>query len=214
MGAGALALAAATAAALAAPAFAAPTVVALWNMNELSGTTMHDSVRSHNGALHSVQLGQPGFELFAYGFTGSSYVSVPSASDLNPGSANITFSIYLKATKVPATPDWDIFRKGLYTTSGGEYKMEYQPSGQASCGFKGSSRYGEIIAGPKLNNGVWHKVQCVKTSSSIKLVVDGQTYTKSVSIGSISNKAPVVIGARPGSEYFRGQLDQASIQIG
>jgi hypothetical protein len=26
-------------------------------------------------------------------------------------------------------------RKGLYTTAGGEYKMEYKPSGQASCGF-------------------------------------------------------------------------------
>jgi hypothetical protein len=199
--------------AVAQQAFAA-TTVALWHMDELSGSTMRDSARSHSGTLHSVKLGQPGYQLFAYGFTGSSYVSVPSASDLNPGSANVTITIHLKTTQAPSSPDWDLIRKGLYTTSGGEWKMEYQPSGQASCGFKGSSHYGELIAGPRLNNGQWHTVQCVKTASQIKLVVDGQTYSKTVTIGSISNSSSLVIGARPGSEYFRGSLDEASVQIG
>jgi len=64
-----------------------------------------------------------------------------------------------------------------------------------------------------LNDGKWHTVQCVKTSSTIKLIVDGQTYSKAVSVGSISNTAPVVIGAHPGSEFFKGALDEASIQI-
>ena len=36
----------------------------------------------------------------------------------------------------------------------------------------------------------------------------------SVNIGSISNSAPVVIGAHPGSEFFKGWLDEARIQIG
>ena len=92
--------------------------------------------------------------------------------------------------------------------------MEYQPSGQASCGFKGSSGYSELIAGPALNNGQWHTVRCVKTSSAIQLIVDGQTFSQAADIGSISNTASVVIGARPGSEFFNGSLDEASIQIG
>jgi hypothetical protein len=33
-------------------------------------------------------------------------------------------------------------------------------------------------------------------------------------VGTISNDAPVVIGARPGSEFFQGSLDEASIRIG
>ena len=41
--------------------------------------------------------------------------------------------------------------------------MEYQPSGQASCGFNGSSGYSEMTAGPAINDGQWHTVQCVKT---------------------------------------------------
>ncbi len=196
------------------PAGAASTLVARWKMDETSGTVMRDSVAGHDGSLHSVVVGRPGFKGTAYGFTGSSYVSVPSAGDLNPGSANITISMHLKATSVPTLPDWDLIRKGLFETSGGEFKMEYQPSGQASCGFKGSAGYSELIAGPALNNGQWHVVRCVKTSSAIRLVVDGQTFSLPASVGSIANSASVVIGARPGSDFFNGSLDQASIHIG
>jgi hypothetical protein len=189
-------------------------LVALWHMDESSGSSMGDAIAGHTGTLHSVSLGLPGFTGTAYGFVGSAYVSVPSATDLNPGSANLTVTIHLKTTSAPATPDWDVIRKGLYTTAGGEYKMEYQPSGQASCGFKGSTAYSELMAGPAVNDGQWHTVQCVKTSTAIKVVVDGQAFTKSANIGSIANTDAVPIGARPGSEYFQGALDEASIQIG
>jgi hypothetical protein len=191
-----------------------PGLVALWHMDETSGTVMHDSVASHDGTLHSVQLGLAGFSSTAFGFNGSSsYVSVPSASDLNPGAATITITIRLRSTSVPATPDWDLIRKGLYTTAGGEYKMEYQPSGQASCGFNGSVGYSELMAGPAINDGQWHTVQCVKTSTAIQVIVDGQTFSKAANIGSIANTDAVPIGARPGSEFFKGSLDEASIQI-
>jgi hypothetical protein len=196
------------------PASAEAQLIAHWKMNEASGSVMRDSIADHDGSLHSVQLGVSGFKGTAYGFNGSSsYVSVPS-SGLNPGSAKITITIHLKATSTPATPDWDLIRKGYYETSGGEYKVEYQPSGQASCGFKGSSGYAELMAGPALDDGDWHTVRCVKTSSTIQLLVDGTTYSKSANVGSISNSERVVIGARPGSEYFRGSLDQASIRFG
>jgi hypothetical protein len=197
------------------PAGAAGTLVALWKMNETSGTVMRDSIASHHGSLHSVQLGLPGFKGTAYGFTGSSYVSVPSSSRLNPGNQNITIAIHLKTTRVPPSGgDWDLIRKGYYETQGGEFKVEYQPSGRASCGFKGSAGYSELIAGPALNNDQWHTVRCVKTASTIQLYVDGQTFSKNAAIGSFANSEPVVIGSRPGAEYFRGSLDHASIRIG
>ncbi|HEY7074329.1 MAG TPA: LamG-like jellyroll fold domain-containing protein [Solirubrobacteraceae bacterium] len=191
-----------------------PGAVALWHMNETSGKVMNDSVGSHNGTIFSAQLGVPGFSGTAYGFAGKAYVSVPAAGDLNPGASNLTLTLHVKTTSAPATPDWDLMRKGLYTTAGGEFKMEYQPSGQASCGFKGSSNYGELMAGPAINDGQWHTVQCVKTASNIKVVVDGTAFSKTVTIGAISNTDSVPIGARPGSEYFQGALDEGSIQIG
>jgi len=200
-----------------APVRALPGVVALWHMDETSGTTMFDSVGSHNGVLHSTQIGLPGFAGSAYGFNGSSsYVDAPSTADLNPGSNNITFTIHFKSsgTAPPPPADWDLFRKGLYTTRGGEWKMEFQQTGQASCGFKGTGGYAELVAGPAINDGQWHTISCVKTSTAIEVVVDGQVFSKAANVGSITNSTDVAIGARPGSDWYQGQLDEASIQIG
>jgi hypothetical protein len=193
-------------------------VVALWHMDETSGTMMLDSVGQNNGTLtNSVTLGLSGFSGSAYGFDGSSsYASAPSAASMNPGSANFSFTILLQATGTPPPPpeDWDLIRKGDITTPGGEFKMEFQQSGQASCGFKGSAHYAELVAGPALNDGHWHTITCVKTSSDIELIVDGQTFATAATIGSISDTAPVVIGSHPGADWYQGSLDESTISIG
>ena len=178
---------------------------------------MFDSAGQNNGTLNSVTVGLPGFSGVAYGFNGSSsYVSVPSAASMNPGSANFSFTIDLQTTGTPPPPpaDWDLIRKGDSTTPGGEYKMEFQHSGQASCGFKGSTRYAELAAGPALNDGHWHTITCVKTSSDIELIIDGQTFATPATIGSISNTAPVIIGSHPFADWYQGSLDEAAISIG
>ncbi len=41
-----------------------------------------------------------------------------------------------------------------------------------------------------MHDGNWHRVQCDKTSSSVKITVDGTTITSSKSVGSISNPEP------------------------
>lgn len=192
---------------------AVPALVALWHMDETSGTVMVDSVGGHNGTLNGVRVGLAGFIGTAYGFN-HSFVSVPSAKALNPGRRKITIAIRLNATLTPAHPDWDLMRKGVFDGVSGDYKIEYQPTGQASCGFLGTLGSSELIAGPPLNDGRWHTVQCVKTTTTIRLVVDGRTFTKKARIGSIANHAPITIGARPGSEFFNGALDEAYVQIG
>jgi hypothetical protein len=189
------------------------TVVALWHMDETSGTVMHDSVGANDGSLSNVTLGVPGFLNTAYGFANST-ITVPDAPALNPGASRFTLTVHLKATQVPATPDWDVIRKGLFSTVGGEYKMEYQPSGQASCGFTGSAGSVELIAGPALNDGRWHTVQCVRDASDIQVVVDGQAFTKAGATGTISNTASMTIGSHPMAEFFNGDLDEVSVATG
>jgi hypothetical protein len=192
-------------------------VVALWHMDEASGTTMFDSAGQNNGTLTpSVTLGLSGLSGNAYGFDGSSsYVSVPSADSMNPGSGNFSFTIALQTTGTPppSPQDWDLIRKGDITTLGGEYKMEFQSTGQASCGFKGS-HYAELVAGPQLNDGQWHTITCVKTASDIELIIDGQTFSTPATVGPISNTAPVVIGSHPGADWYQGSLDEGTISIG
>lgn len=191
-------------------------VVALWHMDETSGTIMHDSAGGNDGNLYLVALGLPGAVGTAYGFDGrDSYVSVPSATDLNPGTKNITITTRLKTTSAPPglPADFDLIRKGTYAPSASEYKVELQHSGQASCGFEGSAGYGELIAGPHLNDGRWHTVQCIKAPAAIQLVVDGKTFTQPANIGSISNTAPLVIGARPDADWYSGELDEVVIRV-
>jgi hypothetical protein len=127
---------------------AASTVVALWHMNETSGTTMVDSSGHHNnGALHNVTLGGGGFSGKAYSFNGtSSYVSVPSSASLNPGSANITISFYLSTTSLPKSGDYDLVRKGAYPAQ--NYKVELLPSGQIMCTFQGSPEQRGLASHP------------------------------------------------------------------
>jgi len=39
-------------------------------------------------------------------------------------------------------------------------------------------------------------------------------FSKAGAVGSISNTADMVIGAHPGSEFFQGTLDEASVRLG
>lgn len=192
-------------------------VVALWHMNETAGTVMHDAKGAHNGTLYYVTLGVPGVTGTAFGFNGSSsYALVPAASDLNPGTANLTLTIRLKTTQIPRPRpgDADLIRKGSHL-DGAQYKVELQQSGQVSCAFAGSAHYSQLIAGPPVNDGGWHKIQCIKTPTAILLVVDGKVFTKPADVGAIANPAaPVVIGAHFPGDWYWGTLDEASIRIG
>ncbi len=201
-----------------------PSVSALWHMDESPGaTTMADS--SGNGNNGTIQygtsnpqnptLGVPGFTGTGYSFNGSNlggYVQVPAAADLNPGSANLTLTAHVNFTTLPGV-DYDIIRKGLSTTAGGDYKMEILSSGYAHCWFRGSKGLG-ITKAVALNNGAWHTIKCIKTATSIQLVVDGTTKTAAATIGSIANASDVFVGAKPGDDFYNGVLDEVSIAVG
>ena len=195
----------------------ASTIAALWHMNESSGSKMVDSSSNNNdGTLHNVTRVSPGFNGSgkAYQFNGtSSYVSVPNSASLNPGSANLTISFYLKTSSLPTKGDYDLVRKGVYT--GQEYKIELLQSGQITCVFRGSTNHRNATGGSGLANGSWHHIQCIKTSSQVQLVIDGKVIaTTTGTVGSISNSYAVYIGAHPDNDHYKGLLDEMSVSTG
>ena len=206
-------------------ASAAPAApAALWHLDETSGSAATDSVGGHTGAIHNVTLGVPGFAGTAFRFNGkSSYVDVPSDPALNPGAAPIQFTMHVRYTVTPpkgSTTDYDILRKGTSSDSAQFYKAEIRPDNRAVCRFVGSktSKTGILIhTGPTLNDGKWHTISCSKGNTNISLVVDGKTFTKSGTVGSISNAGPLTLGAKPGSpfsDFYNGDLDEVSVAIG
>lgn len=180
----------------------------------------YDSSGNNNGTTNIT--GVPGFVGNGYHFRGNSVATVLSSNSLNPGNENITLTLYVKTTQPPSTAvgDYDLIRKGLASTPGGDYKMELLPrnnhtKAKAFCFFKDTSKtVGKIVNGPNLADGTWHTVSCTKTPTSVQLAVDGTTYTNPVHLGSISNSAPLTIGAKTGrGDWYSGDMDEVSVDI-
>jgi hypothetical protein len=116
--------------------------------------------------------------------------------------------------------DYDLLRKGLTTTSGGEYKVEIINANgktRALCVVKDSAKKALQIRGnTDLADGAVHTITCTRTSAGLTVVVDNLApRTKSGSTGSISNTAALAIGAKveggPEADWFNGTILDASI---
>lgn len=130
-----------------------------------------------------------------------------NSASLNPGSAGITLTVKFTLDGNPTSGnDYDLIRKGLAGTKGGDYKVEVLAGGKALCRFAGTAAV-TLTGGSNLGSGT-HTVQCIKTSSSVKLIVDGATKaTKTATVGPISNTQSAILGAKPGDDFTRGLVD-------
>jgi hypothetical protein len=201
------------------PASAAASTVASWEMDEISGTVMADgSGAGHSGTLRHVQLGIASPSSRAYGFNGTnSVVTVPDAADLDPADQTFRVATTLRLARAPrGSSDFDVVRKGVLRTAGGYWKMQIDGAGRANCRFKGPG--GDVRVGDvrSINDGAWHAVACVRSSSSVTVEVDGRSTTRSGSVGAISTRAALSIGSKPAgtTDQFAGSIDWVRITRG
>ncbi len=203
---------------LAIPSVAHAATVGLWHMDESSGAMVDASSFGNDGSLSNVTRVAPGYggSPRAYRFNGSnSKVTVPNDASLNPGSQNVTITAHVKFPDRPSASvgDFDLVRK--QSGGGPSYKMEILSTGKAFCRFTGSAGGTSITAGPDLSDDRWHTIVCKKTSSRITLTVDGSSFSKSVTVGSISNSIVLMLGAKPGGgDWYGGVMDEVSIAFG
>ena len=202
------------------PAWAVPLAKAAdWRMNETSGP-MIDSSRHHNKGTpsHVVRTGS------TYVFNGrTSRVVVPDHTSLDPAGKAITLRASVRVSGASLDDDsYDVVRKGLYTTPGGYYKMEIKRTsgptvGKLHCLFKGSGGTVSKVARPDIVDGRWHTLACIKKRNSVVARVDGKSYTRRGSAGSIANSSKVMVGAkevtpRP-DDMFDGRMNFVTINI-
>src|SRR5215217_2886587 len=205
---------------LAAPSYADVLLTgADWQMNETSGQMIDSSGNNNNGDPTDVR--QRGSR---YVFNGStSYVLLPDSDSLDPQEKDITLRARVKVTDTPMDEDsYDIVRKGLSSTPGGDYKMEIKRAadptvGKLHCLFKGDGGTVDKVARRDIVDGNWHTLECIKTSTAVVARVDGRSgSTKAGSAGSISNASEVLVGAKtavPLDDVFNGAMDYVSINI-
>ncbi len=188
-----------------------------WQMNETSGQMIDSSGNNNNGTpTDVVQTGS------TYVFNGSSSRVVVADNDsLDPAAWDITLTASVRVRGTSLDDDsYDIVRKGLSTTTGGDYKMEIKrvksdPTvGKLHCLFKGTEGTVRKVARRDIVDEGWHTFECKKTSTSVVARVDGKSYTKTGSVGSISNSREVIVGAKttsPLDDVFDGSMDFVSI---
>jgi Concanavalin A-like lectin/glucanases superfamily len=195
------------------PAYGA-TTVASWQMND-TGTVMTDS--SGHGLKGTLKNVVPNGSAFTFQGT-PSVVSVNHSALLNPGTGTFTVTVRLKFPAVPTTSvgDFDLIRKGLSGYPGGHWKVEISPSGRGYCQFEGSTGRVILVAGPNLANNAWHTIVCQRSGTTVRLTVDGTTYTRSGPTGTIANTSTLYIGAKSlsGGDQFTGVMDYVTITAG
>ena len=201
-----------------------------WQMNETSetfGQMLDSSSNANNGTptyvVQGVEQVINGEVESTYLFNGStSHVPVPDADSLDPQANDITLTARVLVNGESLDDDsYDVVRKGFVTTAGGDYKMEIKRTadptvGKLHCFFRGDQGTVRKVARPDIVDGNWHTLECVKTSNSVVAKVDGRSFTKTGTAGSIANATNVMVGAKkadPFDDMFDGWMDYVSIDI-
>ncbi len=186
-----------------------------------TGSVMNDSSPNNlDGTISSnVVTGVDGSIDDAFSFPRKpSTVTVPNSTKLNPGTSTFTVSVRVMFSDNPSSSvgDFDLVRKGLSSTNGGDWKLEILQNGYAFCQFQGSSGKVTVRRGPDLSDGRWHTISCTRYGSSVRLSVDGSVTSNSGSTGTIANTSAMYVGAKSpaGADQYIGRLDELQITRG
>jgi hypothetical protein len=164
-------------------------------------------------------LGQPGRFGTAYSFeVDGSWVQVASEPALNPDLRDFMISGWVNFAAAPEPGEtFDVFRKGLSHTRGGEYKLEILPGGRVKCSVKDwRGHTGWVLDQTDVADESWHSVACARTGSVWSVIVDGKVSSKAVDLAAISNDMALAIGSKYGSEDLlpSGLVDEVTLVAG
>lgn len=214
----------------AAPAFALaeplePTTVAAWALDEQDGSTVtvDSSGAGHDGQPVDVTMGAEGVEGTSYVFDGQgSIVRVPNSPDLNPGAGSLRISAYVRVPATLPPGDYNVVQKGTAATRGGAYKLEVfakagaKKFGFPDCAFNGARGKNRVYGPGSIVDGQWHLVVCTLSSTQAYVTVDGVDGPRAArTVTTIDNSTDLTLGGKPnGSQFFLGDLDEVSIEVG
>lgn len=209
--------------AAAVPAAAAPVPVAIWAMDNDFGTTMTDSSGNGNdGVMYDVGTSGGG-----YIFNGStSKVVVPDSPTLNPGTQPFSYTVQVQTDRIPPSgTDYDLLRKGLAATEGGEFKVEIVLSngkGVAFCHVADSTGKAASVTGfTNVADNQLHTIKCTKSANYLILQVDSRTPKKTKKkLGKVDNTSELMVGAKSSTgtdvdnDWYTGVFRSATISVG
>lgn len=222
-------------AAFTAPAQAASTVAADWEMNDKAGSTvMNDASGNGLDGMISAQAADQGLTLNGSYFHWSTrcpaclpvqsgrVVQVPDDDRLEIVDASVTYTLEFRFRTTH--PYGNYMQKGKSTTKGGQIKVQ-GPKGSVQCLFKGANGTRVGTGSGKtdgIDDGQWHVVKCVHTATQVLEYVDGvHVATNNGSTGPINNASPFTVGGKLNCDqvkttcdYYSGDIDWIKVSHG
>lgn len=212
-----------------APARKAPTtVVANYQMQNDTSTTMADSAGSNDGAI-GVGAAAAGLNTHAVSDDGFGYqwaaptvvsdnrvVTVPDAAELEPGAHEFAVEVKVKTNAT----DGVIVQKGSSTSVGGQWRVQLS-GGQASCLFKSDTVQGTTKSSTLVNDNQWHTIKCELTATGTTVYVDAaKDGHQNKPVTGVDNADPLWVGGKSGCgslttcDYYVGLVDYVRIYKG
>jgi hypothetical protein len=208
-------------------------LVAYWPMDEGKGQTTADLAGNNSGQLGSTvqtDINDPLWTLNVFPhslargnallFDGlNDWVSVANSGDIDFDTEDFTVSVWIKTLQAPSTSIWSIIvgkESGVGTSRTGFDIVLQTPPYQGLVDFEIWS--GGAVAGvgshTPLNDGQWHHIAGVKSSTQVELFVDGVSQgTAPYTLGSVSTSEPLHFGSasHPKQWYYQGLMDEVRI---
>ncbi len=194
-------------------------LIAYWSMNEGSGNVIRDRVGNKNGTLE----GNPEWKT-VNDFPGADSRNVLEfdeskgyidCGNIDFARQNYTITAWFKTS---ATSTGDILSA---TTSGDKHGILIEVHNDSIVPLRylhrqptGNSGGTDLYTSKEYNDGQWHHVTVVKSSTKMLLYVDGSLKEETSSPGNFSEPFDVVIGrfsATNSGRAFRGQIAEVSI---
>jgi len=179
--------------------------VALWHMNDTSGSSVTDSSGNSNTGTATGTTITTGKFGSARSFNGSSdYISTSSISGLSTGNTPNTVEMWIKPTAVPSTRQWPLF---LGDASAGNYIWVYNTDGTLSIGVWNGS-----VCNVSPTVGEWNYIAGTYNGSVLICYING-VYTSSTSASLSLSSTALNIGKAgySGQAYFSGIIDEVRI---
>ena len=180
-----------------------------------------DSSRNGNDGIiqGDTVVGLPGRYGTSYTFVRrGSWVQVPSAPKLNPGSRDFLVAAWVQFDEFPGPGEtYDVVRKGVSYTTPGEFKLEVLPGGLVRCTAKDETK--KVVTTTSIaaipGDRTWHRIGCARTGDVWSVLIDDTLRTQVVDLGAVANTVPMSIGAKYGLEDRpRGRVDDVKLFIG
>lgn len=139
----------------------------------------------------------------------------------NPGTASMRFGAAVLMTTDDTAAGENVLQKG-FSRGHGQFKLQVDgAAGLPSCVLvgSGSRRIYMVTARASVADGQWHAVECVRSVSSLSILVDGSILAQVRVPGSLSivNSDPLRIGGKglsPNNDQFHGAIDDVFVVIG